>query len=129
MTLPSSMSALQMVGLDTLVSTRLPLPLPGPQDVLIRTSAATICTSDLHDLAHNPFGIALPRVLGHEASGVVVQCGAQVESPAPGTRVGVHPVVPCGACEECARGLEHLCSHLGHLGLEDRKSTRLNSSH
>jgi threonine dehydrogenase-like Zn-dependent dehydrogenase len=86
--------------------------------VLIRTTAATICTSDLHDLARNSFGIPLPRVLGHEAAGVVAQCGQEVTSLSPGTRVAAHPVVPCGACEECRRGLEHLCSRLGHLGLD-----------
>src|SRR5207244_10026457 len=78
--------------------------------------AATICTSDLHDLARNPFAIALPRVLGHEAAGVVAACGAQVRELAPGMRVAAHPVVPCGACAECARGFGHLCARLGHLG-------------
>ncbi|MBL9136617.1 MAG: alcohol dehydrogenase catalytic domain-containing protein [Verrucomicrobiales bacterium] len=118
MTRDASMSALQMRGLESLVVTRLPIPSPSPHDVLIRTAAATICTSDLHDLARNPFGISLPRVLGHEAAGVVVQCGAEVHALPPGTRVGVHPVVPCGDCEECRRGLGHLCSRMGHLGLD-----------
>src|ERR1044071_7457257 len=76
--LPTAMQALQMRGLGELTLTTLPTPTPGPRDVLIRTLAATICTSDLHDLARNPFGIALPRVLGHEAAGVVVGCGAEV---------------------------------------------------
>ncbi|MCC7374443.1 MAG: alcohol dehydrogenase catalytic domain-containing protein [Verrucomicrobiales bacterium] len=115
---PTSMAALQMRGIETLVSTRLPVPSPGPREVLIRTTAATICTSDLHDLAHNPFGIVLPRVLGHEAAGVVVQCGSDVGSLSPGTRVAAHPVIPCGTCEECRRGFGHLCSCMGHLGLD-----------
>src|SRR5580765_5695131 len=95
---PSAMLALQMRGPDELALTTLPMPAPGPRDVLIRTLAATICTSDLHDLARNPFRIGLPRVLGHEAAGVVVACGADVREFTPGRRVAVHPVVPCGAC-------------------------------
>jgi len=110
------MQALQMRELGELVLTTLPVPTPGPRDVLIRTLAATICTSDLHDLARNPFGIALPRVLGHEAAGVVVACGAEAREFAPGMRVAVHPVVPCGGCAECARGFGHLCARMGHLG-------------
>lgn len=119
---PSTMQALQMRGLGELVLTTLPVPTPGPRDVLIRTLAATICTSDLHDLARNPFAIALPRVLGHEAAGVVVTCGAEVREFTPGVRVAVHPVVPCGGCAECARGFRHLCARLGHLG-NDRDGT------
>ena len=116
MTPPSTMQALQMRGLGELVLTELPVPEPGPRELLIRTLAATICTSDLHDLARNPFSIRLPRVLGHEAAGVVVARGMEGGELAPGTRVAVHPVVPCGQCEECGRGFGHLCSRLGHLG-------------
>ncbi|MEO8353664.1 MAG: alcohol dehydrogenase catalytic domain-containing protein [Chthoniobacteraceae bacterium] len=112
----TSMQALQMRGLGRLAMTTLPVPVPGPRDVLIRTVAATICTSDLHDLAANPFRIPLPRVLGHESAGVVVQTGAEVRNVVCGARVGVHPVVPCGGCAECERGFGHLCSRMGHLG-------------
>lgn len=118
MTRPSSMMALQMREIGSLVPTRLPVPTLGHQEVLIRTTAATICTSDLHDLARNPFGIPLPRVLGHEAAGVVVDHGAGVRSLPRGTRVAAHPVVPCGACDECRRGLGHLCTRMGHLGID-----------
>src|SRR2546427_11900116 len=62
------MQALQMRQRGEPALPPLPMPTPGPRDVLIRTLAATICTSDLHDLARNPFGIDLPRVLGHEAA-------------------------------------------------------------
>jgi 2-desacetyl-2-hydroxyethyl bacteriochlorophyllide A dehydrogenase len=119
---PSTMQALQMRGVGELAVTTLPVPAPGPRDVLIRTLATTICTSDLHDLARNPFAIALPRVLGHEAAGVVVACGAQVREAAPGMRVAAHPVVPCGECAECAHGFGHLCARMGHLG-SDRDGT------
>jgi 2-desacetyl-2-hydroxyethyl bacteriochlorophyllide A dehydrogenase len=116
---PSTMQALQLRGVNELALATLPVPAPGPRDVLIRTLAATICTSDLHDLARNPFGIALPRVLGHEAAGVVVKCGGEVREFSLGMRVAAHPVVPCGDCAECRRGYGHLCARLGHLG-QDR---------
>ncbi|WP_343304177.1 alcohol dehydrogenase catalytic domain-containing protein [Chitinophaga niabensis] len=112
------MQALQMRGLNTLVKTEVPIPVPGAGDVLIQTLAATICTSDLHDLKSNPFGITYPRILGHEAAGIVVATGREVRGLALGTRVAVHPVVPCGKCEECKRGLAHICSDMGHLGYD-----------
>ena len=114
----STMQALQMRGPGDLALTTMPTPKPAPRDVLIRTLAATICTSDLHDLAFNPFNIALPRVLGHEAEGVVVACGADATEFTPGTRVAAHPVVPCESCPECMRSFGHLCARMGHLGYD-----------
>jgi 2-desacetyl-2-hydroxyethyl bacteriochlorophyllide A dehydrogenase len=118
MTTRTSMQALQLRGVNDLATVELPMPTPGPRDLLIRTLAATICTSDLHDIARNPFSIPLPRVLGHEAAGVVIAHGKEAEPIPLGTRVAVHPVVPCGQCSECERGFGHLCAHMGHLGLD-----------
>lgn len=111
-----TMQALQMRGLNTLVKTEVPIPIPGAGEVLIKTLATTICTSDLHDLKSNPFGITYPRILGHEAAGIIIACGRDVKHIPPGTRVAVHPVVPCGQCEECKRGFAHICTDMGHLG-------------
>jgi threonine dehydrogenase-like Zn-dependent dehydrogenase len=118
MKVPETMSALQMQGIKELIRTKVPVPVPGPDEVLIRTNAATICTSDLHDLSHNPFNIAFPRILGHEAAGVIVKCGSAVTDFSPGMRVAVHPVIPCRTCDECERGFGHLCSRMGHLGYD-----------
>jgi len=118
MNLPSTMQALQLRSLGELALTRLPTPTPKDDELLIRSLAVTICTSDLHDIARNPFGIALPRVLGHEAAGEVVRCGLKTHGFSPGMSVAVHPVVPCGGCAECARGFGHLCLRMGHLGYD-----------
>lgn len=116
------MQALQLRSPGRLELVELPVPTPRPDELLIRTAAATICTSDLHDLKSNPFGIALPRVLGHEAAGVVATCGTEVREFATGMRVAVHPVIPCRECSECQRGFGHLCARMGHLG-NDRDGT------
>jgi 2-desacetyl-2-hydroxyethyl bacteriochlorophyllide A dehydrogenase len=120
--LPTKMKALQLVEPQKMVLSELPVPKPKWNEVLIKTKAATICTSDLHDIESNPFRIKLPNVLGHEAAGVIAACGEEVKGFLPGMRVAAHPVVPCGICEECRRGLEHLCSNMGHLGI-DRPGT------
>lgn len=119
---PSTMRALQLFEPGRLREAQLPIPPPGPDDVLIRTSSTTICTSDLNDIAHNPFGIVLPRVLGHEGAGVIAAIGEKVQGFRPGDAVAAHPVIPCRQCGNCRRGLEHLCSRMGHLGL-DRDGT------
>jgi threonine dehydrogenase-like Zn-dependent dehydrogenase len=122
MTLPTQMRALQFQKLNGLAEVRMPVPEPKRDEVLVRTMATTICTSDLNDIAHNPFGVALPRVMGHEGAGVVAGLGEGVQQFRIGDGVTAHPVIPCGACENCRRGLGHLCSNLGHLGL-DRDGT------
>jgi 2-desacetyl-2-hydroxyethyl bacteriochlorophyllide A dehydrogenase len=122
MNLPTTMKALQLQGINQLVLTERPLPAPKENEVLIKTSATTICTSDLHDIKANPFGIKLPIVLGHEGAGVIVQCGTAVKGLSPGMPVAAHPVVPCGVCAECQRNFGHLCLNMGHLGF-DRDGT------
>jgi 2-desacetyl-2-hydroxyethyl bacteriochlorophyllide A dehydrogenase len=119
---PETMQALQLQGLSQLVRVTLPVPKPKANEVLLRTSVATICTSDLHDITSNPFGIVFPRVIGHEAAGVIVECGSAVTHLSPGKRAAGHPVVPCGECIECKRGFDHICTNMGHLGY-DRDGT------
>lgn len=112
------MQGLQLQGLNKVGLVELPVPVPGPGEVLIRAGAATICTSDLHDMQYNPFGIRYPKIMGHEGAGTVVQAGAHVTGFPEGTRVAAHPVVPCGKCGECLRGFAHICSAMGHLGID-----------
>lgn len=116
------MPALQLLAVNTLEEVEAPLPHAGPGEVLIRTRATTICTSDLFDISKNSFGIPLPRILGHEGAGVVAACGEDVEGFQPGDVVAAHPVVPCLQCAECLRGYRHLCTRMGHLG-HDRDGT------
>lgn len=122
MTLPTTMRALQLQGINQLAEVRMPLPQLQADEVLVRTVSTTICTSDLNDIAHNPFGIVLPRVMGHEGAGVVAATGESVRGFQLGERVAAHPVIPCRVCDNCRRGLGHLCSNMGHLGL-DRDGT------
>lgn len=111
------MKALRFEAIDRLELVDIDPPVPGPDQVLIRTGAATICTSDLHDLHGNPFDIALPVVLGHEGAGTIVGLGEQVTGFAIGDRVAAHPVHPCLNCETCASGMGHLCPNMSHFGL------------
>ncbi len=112
------MRALELQAPGQLMPVELARPAPQADELLVRTVATTICTSDLHDIRSNPWGMALPRVLGHEAAGVVAGVGSGVSGFAIGDRVAVHPVIPCGGCVECRAGLGHLCVSLGHLGVD-----------
>jgi 2-desacetyl-2-hydroxyethyl bacteriochlorophyllide A dehydrogenase len=88
----------------------IPVPAPGPDDVLIRVHAAGICHSDVHYRAGvSPAG-PLPLTLGHEVAGVVERAGANVRHLAAGDRVCVHYLATCGTCPWCTGGHEQFCA-------------------
>jgi (R,R)-butanediol dehydrogenase/meso-butanediol dehydrogenase/diacetyl reductase len=62
-------------------------------------------------------GAQNPQILGHEFSGDVVAVGADVKRVSPGDRVAIMPLVYCGRCAYCTRGLQHLCATMGCVGL------------
>ena len=81
---------------------------PGPREVLVRTSAAGICHSDMH-FYNGTYPGQVPMVLGHESAGVVEQVGADVHYVKPGDHVITCLSVFCGHCEACLTGHLSLC--------------------
>ncbi|MDQ5858162.1 MAG: NAD(P)-dependent alcohol dehydrogenase [Acidobacteriota bacterium] len=90
-----------------------PLPEVGAGDALIRTTAALICTSDVHTVG-GAIGDRIDRTLGHEAVGVIERLGGDVRGFSVGDRVVVGAITPCWRCENCQRGFSSQCG--GALG-------------
>lgn len=89
----------------------LPVPEPGPGEILIKVVACGVCHSDLHavDGDWTP-GPVLPLIPGHEVAGTVAGLGAGVDGFKAGERVGVPWMYSaCGACEFCLAGMETIC--------------------
>jgi isopropanol dehydrogenase (NADP+) len=86
-----------------------PLPEPGPNDAIVRTTAALICTSDSHTV-RGAIGDRHDLTLGHESVGVVHRLGSAVEGFRPGQRVAVSAITPCYVCENCLRGFPSQCT-------------------
>ncbi len=100
---------------------KLPVPQPGPGEVLVKVIKAAICGSD-HIRFYWEAGRGEPPftdhlTLGHEAAGVVEAVGLAVNRVEPGQRVAVETHIPCGRCIQCLTGDQHICSNLGVLGL------------
>lgn len=87
-----------------------PIPQPGPDEVLIRVHAAGICHSDVHYRAGKSRIHPLPLTLGHEVAGVIEATGANVKRHHAGDRVCVHYLSTCGTCEWCIRDNEQFCA-------------------
>lgn len=81
---------------------------PGDGEVLVKIKAAGLCHSDLSVIDGNR-PRPLPMVMGHEASGEVVECGPGVEDVSPGDHVIFSFVPACGHCVPCATGRPALC--------------------
>ncbi len=93
------------------------IPIPGPEQVLIRVHACGVCRTDLHvadgELPHPK----LPLVLGHEIVGTVERVGERVEQFAVGERVGVPWLgFTCNRCRYCLSGRENLCDDARFTG-------------
>lgn len=88
-----------------------PRPSPGRGELLLRVRACGICHGDVMlRLGAFPFA-RFPIVPGHEIAAVVEEVGEGVQGWRPGARAGISVLYnSCGACEQCARGAENLCS-------------------
>ena len=95
----------------------LPIPQPGPGQVLIKVHACGICHTDLHIIDGELGEPKLPLVLGHQIVGTVVQSGKGAKRYQPGERVGVPWLGGTdGTCRYCERGQENLCDHPVYTG-------------
>lgn len=81
----------------------------GPHELLVQTSAAGLCHSDLNHL-HGVFDIPRPSVLGHESAGIVVEVGSEVVDFVAGDHVITCLSTFCGRCERCLSGSSYLCA-------------------
>jgi alcohol dehydrogenase, propanol-preferring len=100
----------------SLVARELPVPAPGPGEVLLRVLACGVCRTDLH-LADGDLPLGGPTVPGHEIVGEVVRRGEGVTRFREGDRAGVAWLAwTCGACPFCRSGRENLCPRARFTG-------------
>lgn len=104
-----------------LVLKHLPIPKPGPRDVLLKVKYAGICGSDFPIYKEGLFVPKLPQIIGHEASAVIVEKGDQVEGFEVGDRVTGTNIQFCGHCPACKATppgeLAWGCENIATLGL------------
>jgi threonine dehydrogenase-like Zn-dependent dehydrogenase len=102
-----------------------PIPEPGVGEIVVKTTMATVCGSDMHFVDEFPNAIlagldptaALPQgfPMGHEGVGLVHSVGAGVTSFKPGDRIVSSCLVGCGRCHECQTVDLSVCTGGGHV--------------
>jgi threonine 3-dehydrogenase len=98
-----------------------PVPTPGPGEVLVRVQAASVCGTDLHIFNWDPWAqgrIHPPLIPGHEFAGAVAGVGRGVTTVKEGDLVSAEMHVACGKCMQCRTGQAHICQHVRILGVD-----------
>jgi threonine dehydrogenase-like Zn-dependent dehydrogenase len=97
-------------------------PAPGPDELLLKVAGCGICGSDLTVYRTDDFAriypAELPRIMGHEFTGVVVAMGDDADASFEGAWVTVNPHVYDGTCPACLRGEEELCENRPLYGVD-----------
>lgn len=96
------------------------IPECGPEQVLVKVEATSICGTDLHIYEWNNWAqenIEPPQIMGHELAGKVVEVGDGVERVEKGELISAETHIPCGHCYQCKTGKRHICNNMKILGV------------
>ncbi|TAM75618.1 hypothetical protein EPN44_07560 [bacterium] len=110
------MKAAVITDVEKIDIRELDLPTIRPHYALVRVAAATLCGTDLHQYG-GKIKTPLPRIPGHDFSGVIEQIAPGHDSFREGDRVVVKPSFPCGTCEYCTRCDYGACEDKKLIGL------------
>jgi alcohol dehydrogenase len=102
------MKAVTFQGKDKIALEYKPIPKAGPNEVVIRTTATTVCGTDIHILKGEHW-VEDGRILGHEHVGIVHEIGEGVQGIYVGERVMCSSNTPCGTCFYCQKGTPAQC--------------------
>ncbi|MDA8823388.1 galactitol-1-phosphate 5-dehydrogenase [Opitutales bacterium] len=94
-----------------------PIPHFSKNEVLIRVKACGICGSDVHGYDGSSGRRIPPLIMGHEAAGLIEECGSEVSGFSKGDRVTFDSTVYCGKCSYCKKGQVNLCDSRMVLGV------------
>ncbi len=86
-----------------------------PDDGIIKVSACGVCGSDILRVMKKG-AYRYPITVGHEFAGVVEEAGPAAGNVAPGDRVTVMPLIPCGHCDYCRIGQYVMCTNYEYYG-------------
>ncbi|MBQ4423910.1 MAG: L-threonine 3-dehydrogenase, partial [Clostridia bacterium] len=100
---------------------RVPVPEPGPGEVLIKVHKTAICGTDVHIYDWTPWSaehVKPPMVIGHEYVGEIAALGAGVTGLTVGMRVSGEGHITCGHCRNCHTGNIQWCKNTKGVGVD-----------
>ncbi|HEY3269059.1 MAG TPA: L-threonine 3-dehydrogenase [Armatimonadota bacterium] len=122
MQLPTTMKAVtKPTAAPGVALKEVPVPKPGPDDVLVKILAASVCGTDVHIYNWDAWASGRmhpPLTIGHELAGTIVEVGANVTRVKPGDFISAESHVICGKCLQCRLGQYHACQNVKILGVD-----------
>lgn len=110
------MKAAVLEKVNKITVTDIPVPTPGPDEVVIKVKTCGMCGTDLK-LYTGQYTARVPVVPGHEYSGEIVEVGKNVRNLHPGQRVVSDPNESCGKCYWCRNHQPCFCNDLAAYGV------------
>lgn len=99
-----------------------PVPTPGPDEVLVKVLATSICGTDLHIFQWNEWAQKrikkIPQIMGHELCGQVIEIGSNVQNIRKDDIISAETHIACGYCFFCRNGLAHICENVKIFGVD-----------
>jgi threonine dehydrogenase-like Zn-dependent dehydrogenase len=93
------------------------VPAINEEEVLVKVDVVGICGSEIEGyLGHNSLRVP-PLIMGHEFSGTIYDIGTKVSGLSKGQKVVVNPLLSCGRCNSCRKGLVQLCAERAIIGI------------
>lgn len=117
--MPETMQAAVLHGPGDIRVEQVPVPVPGPNEALVRVAACGVCGSDIPRMLRPGGAYHLPLICGHEFAGHVVSLGGELAAAgtvAEGDLVTVPPLLPCRVCGPCTQGNFSLCEDYDYFG-------------
>lgn len=109
------MKAIQMRSPKNLSYEEAPMPTIGADEVLIKVMAVGVCGSDIPRMLTYGAHVS-PIIPGHEFAGKIVEVGSEVKGWNVGDKASAAPLIPCGTCTWCQKGIYSLCENYMYYG-------------
>lgn len=103
-------------GPETLQLEEIAVPIPGPEELLVRVQACGVNRLDVLLRNGKVFRVPLPHIPGTDIAGEIAGLGANTQGWQLGDRVLVAPILSCGQCDRCLAGRDNLCQRFGTVG-------------
>lgn len=118
MEIPETMQAAVLYGFDDVRLEERPVPVPGPDEALVKIESCGVCGGDIKIITKGmpkqpPFG---EFIIGHEYAGTLVSVGEAIDEFQVGDRVTVEVHKGCGRCKNCIMGKYTACLNYGNYG-------------
>ncbi len=99
-----------------------PIPTPGPDEVLVKVLTTSICGTDFHIFQWNEWAQKriknIPQIMGHELCGQVVELGSNVKNIKKDSIISAETHIACGHCYLCKTGNAHICENVKIFGVD-----------